>query len=192
MSLQGIRIAYALCGSHCTLGRSITELLALKELGAQIIPIVSEAVDRTDTRFGRAADIVSEIEKIAGREVIRSIRDAEPLGPRTPADLMIIAPCTGNTLSKIASGITDTTVTMAAKAHLRQDKPLIIALATNDAMSQSLKSIATLLTRKSVYFLPLRQDDPVLKPYSLVADFERIKEAAEAALTGRQLRPLFL
>lgn len=192
MSLKGLRIAYAVCGSHCTVSRSLTELLALKHLGAEIIPIVSEAVDKTDTRFGAARDIIARIEEISGREVIRSIRDAEPLGPREPADLMIIAPCTGNTLSKIAAGITDTTVTMAAKAHLRQDKPLLIALATNDAMSQSLKGIATLLTRKSVYFLPMRQDDPVLKPYSLVAELEEIPEAAEAALCGKQLRPLFL
>ena len=188
----GIRIAYALCGSHCTISRSLSALRELVESGAEIIPIVSEAVDKTDTRFGRAADTVAKIEAITGRAVIRSIKDAEPLGPKEPCDVMVIAPCTGNTLSKIASGITDSTVTMAAKAHLRQDKPLVIALATNDAMSQSLKGIAMLLVRKSVYFVPMRQDDPVLKPYSLVADLERIPEATEAALCGIQLRPLFL
>lgn len=186
------KIAYALCGSHCTISRSISVLEMLKLSGAEIIPIVSEAVDKTDTRFGKAADTVAKIEDITGRAVIRSIKDAEPLGPKEPADVMVIAPCTGNTLSKIATGITDSTVTMAAKAHLRQDKPLVIALATNDAMSQSLKSIATLLTRKSVYFVPMRQDDPVLKPYSLVALLERIPEAIEAALCGIQLRPLFI
>ena len=188
----GIRIAYALCGSHCTISRSLSALRGLVESGAEIIPIVSEAVDKTDTRFGRAADTVAKIEAITGRAVIRSIKDAEPLGPKEPCDVMVIAPCTGNTLSKIAAGITDSTVTMAAKAHLRQDKPLIIALATNDAMSQSLKAVATLLTRKSVYFLPMHQDDPVSKPYSLVADFERLPEAIEAAVRGIQLRPLFL
>lgn len=186
------RIAYAICGSHCTVSRSVSVLEGLVKSGAEIIPIVSEAVDNTDTRFGRAADTVAKIEAITGSAVIRSIKDAEPLGPRSPADLMVICPCTGNTLSKLASGITDSTVTMAAKAHLRQDKPLIIALATNDAMSQSLKAVATLLTRKSVYFLPMHQDDPVSKPYSLVADFERLPEAIEAAVRGIQLRPLFL
>lgn len=186
------KIAYALCGSHCTISRSLEVLLELAGSGAEIIPIVSEAVDRTDTRFGKAQDTVAKIEAITGRAVIRSIKDAEPLGPKEPCDLMVIAPCTGNTLSKIASGITDSTVTMAAKAHLRQDKPLVIALATNDAMSQSLKSIATLLTRKSVYFVPMRQDDPVLKPYSLVAALEMIPAAIEAAKNGIQLRPLFL
>ena len=187
-----LKIAYAICGSHCTVSRSLAALKTLRNSGAEIIPIVSEAVEKTDTRFGRAADILRHIEEIAGRSVIRSIKEAEPLGPAEPADLMIIAPCTGNTLAKIASGITDGTVTMAAKAHLRQDRPLVIALATNDAMSQNLKSIGTLLTRRSVYFLPMLQDDPVLKPYSLVAELERLPEAVGAALEGRQLRPLFL
>ena len=184
-------IGYACCGSFCTLSRSLKqmELLAKKY---SLFPIVSPAVATTDTRFGKAEDFRAEAERITGRPVIASIVDAEPLGPKTPLEALIIAPCTGNTLAKIAEGITDTTVTMATKAHLRCDRPTVIALASNDSLSQNLKNIATLLLRKRVYLVPLKQDDPKSKPHSLVADFSRIKEAYGAMMEGRQLRPLFV
>ncbi len=186
------RIGYALCGSHCTLSRAIAEMRGLAAIGYEIVPIMSTAARYTDTRFGSGDGFAEVIEDICKNKIIDTVREAEPLGPSSPLDALIIAPCTGNTLAKLAGGITDTAVTMAAKAHLRQDRPLVIALATNDAMSQNLKSIATLLQRKSVYFVPLCQDDPAGKPHSLVADFKKIPEALTAAMSGKQLRPLFI
>ena len=185
-------IGYAFTGSFCTLARSLAELRALVSSGYDVLPIMSENAYSTDTRFFSAEDFRGQVASICGQEIIHTIKDAEPLGPKRPLEYLIIAPCTGNTLAKIANGITDTAVTMAAKAHLRCDRPLLIALASNDAMSQNLGNIAKLLSRKSVYFLPLSQDDPIGKPYSLVADFSRLPEAFAAMKEGRQLRPLFI
>ena len=184
-------IGYAFCGSHCTLNASLTALKALCAAGREVLPIFSDSVCTTDTRFWRAAALRAEVEAITGHSPVCSIVDAEPLGPATPLDALVIAPCTGNTLAKLAHGITDTPVCMAAKAHLRADRSLLIALASNDAMSANLENIATLLRRKAVYFVPLRQDDPIAKPHSLVADFAQIPEALAAAEQGIQLRPLF-
>ena len=185
-------IGYALCGSFCTLSKSVQMLARLKESGFDILPIMSEITASTNTRFGKAADFMWQIEDICGRKIVRTVPDAEPLGPSIPLEALLICPCTGNTLAKMANGITDTPVCMAAKAHLRSDRPLVITLASNDALSANLRNIGTLLSRKNVYFTPLRQDDPVSKPHSLVADFEKVPEALQAALEGRQLRPLFL
>lgn len=185
-------IGYAFCGSFCTLSRSVKIMAQIKEAGYEILPIMSEITASSDTRFGKAADFVEQIQTICGRHVVRTIPDAEPLGPGIPLEALLICPCTGNTLAKIANGITDTPVCMAAKAHLRSDRPLLITLASNDALSANLRNIGTLLSRKNVYFTPLFQDDPVSKPHSLVADFEKVPDALRAALEGRQLRPLFL
>ncbi|MBQ8380724.1 MAG: dipicolinate synthase subunit B [Clostridia bacterium] len=185
-------IGYAFCGSYCTLERSLEALKILSYSGEEIQPIMSEGTYETDTRFFKKEALRSKIREITGREIIHTVKDAEPLGPKAPLSALIVAPCTGNTLAKVANGITDTAVTMAIKAHLRQDRPLLIALATNDAMSQNLANIGSLLTRKSVYFVPLHQDDPKGKPHSLVADFERIPEAFSAMKSGKQLRPLFV
>ena len=160
--------------------------------GLEIQPIMTPFVYSADTRFTDAETFRHRVCEIAGRDIIHTVDGAEPLGPKTPLEALIIAPCTGNTLAKIANGITDTAVTMAAKAHLRCDRPLLIALASNDAMSQNLPNLATLLQRKSVYFVPMRQDDPSHKPHSLIADFSRLGECLEAALLGRQQRPLFI
>ena len=184
-------IGYAFCGSYCTLSASLGVLSDLANEGNEILPIMSENVYSTDTRFFAKDDLKRRVRELTGRRIIASITDAEPLGPKEPLSALIIAPCTGNTLAKLATGITDTAVTMAAQAHLRQDRPLLIALASNDAMSQNLGNIGRLLTRKSVYFVPMRQDDPKGKPHSLVADFSLLKESYEAMLEGRQLRPLF-
>lgn len=185
-------LGYAFCGSFCTFAKSISALEKLVKEGYDIQPIVSERAYSTDTRFFRAGEFVERIEAITNRRVIHTVEDAEPLGPKKPLESLIISPCTGNTLAKIANGITDTSVTMAAKAHLRCDRPLLIALATNDAMSQNFANIGGVLTRKSVYFVPMKQDDVENKPYSLVADMSRISEALAAMREGRQLRPLFI
>ena len=185
-------IGYAFCGSFCTLAASLAALRRLTEDGLDIQPILSETVTTTDTRFYLAADFRREVEACCGRPAICTIADAEPLGPRTPLDFLIVAPCTGNTLAKVAHGITDTPVTMAIKAHLRTDRPLLFALASNDALTANLPNLGRLAVRRSVYFVPMRQDDPVGKPGSLVADFSRLPEAYHAAHEGKQLRPLFL
>ncbi len=184
-------IGFALCGSFCTHARALAVLRTLHAAGEDIQPIVSPIAAATDTRFGRAADLLCAVESICGRSAITTVADAEPLGPARPLEALVIAPCTGNTLAKLAHGITDTSVTMAAKAHLRADRPLVISLASNDALSANLANIATLLSRKNVYFVPLSQDDPTGKPHSLVAAVERVPEALTAAREGKQLRPLF-
>ena len=186
------RICYCITGSFCTFGRSLAVLRGLTESGYEVTPVMSENAYYTDTRFFGAEEFTREVERLTGRRVIHTVVDAEPLGPKEPQDLLIAAPCTGNTLAKVANGITDTAATMAIKAHLRCDRPTLIALASNDAMSQNLGNIARLLSRKSVYFLPMEQDSPKGTPHSLVAAFERIPEAIEALSQGEQLRPLFV
>ena len=183
-------IGYAMCGSFCTHAASLKELQELRSQGYEIQPIMSETVYTTDTRFGRAQELIQKVEGLCGRSIIHSVVEAEPLGPRSPLDALIICPCTGNTLAKLSCGITDTAVCMAAKAHLRTDRPLILALASNDALSANLKNIAALLCRKSVYFVPLVQDDPSGKPHSMVADFSRLGETLQDAIAGRQPRKL--
>jgi dipicolinate synthase subunit B len=145
-----------------------------------------------DTRFALAEEFSGRVEALVGRRIIHTVVDAEPLGPKEPLDALIVAPCTGNTLAKIAHGITDTAATMAIKAHLRADRPTLIGLATNDALSANLSNIGTMLRRKSVYFLPMRQDSPRDKPHSLIADFGRMEEALDAMERGEEVRPLFL
>lgn len=185
-------IGYAMCGSFCTFEPSYRALCELCRAGYEVQPIMSENAYTVDTRFQEAREFSRRVEDICKRRIIHTITDAEPLGPKTPLDALVVAPCTGNTLAKIASGITDTAVTMAAKAHLRRDRTLLIALATNDAMSQNLGNIARLITRRSVYFVRMVQDDPQGKPHSLVARMTEIPSALEAALRGEQMRPVFL
>lgn len=185
-------IGYALCGSFCTFQKSLSVMTLLRSSGFELQPIMSDAAFTTDTRFGAARSWVEQIETVCERPVIHTVKDAEPLGPSVELDALLISPCTGNTLAKMANGITDTAVCMAAKAHLRSDRPLLIALASNDAMSANLGNIGTMLRRKQVFFVPMHQDDPVKKPHSLVADFGLVPEALDAALEGRQLRKLFL
>ena len=185
-------IGYAFCGSYCTHKSSLAQLEALAASGYDMLPIMSENVYSTDTRFGSASDLRKRVESICGREVVHTIVDAEPLGPKISLDAMIICPCTGNTLAKLASGITDTAVCMAAKAHLRGNRPLVIALASNDALSANLKNIATLLSRKYVYFVPMLQDDPLRKPHSLIADFSLLRPTLDYAFEGKQYQKIFV
>lgn len=185
-------LGYAFCGSFCTHGRALEELRKLLENGYEVLPVMSETVWSTDTRFGKAEELRRRVETLCGRPIVHTVVDAEPLGPRSSLDALIVSPCTGNTLAKIANGITDTAVCMAVKAHLRSDRPLVLSLASNDALSANLKNIATLLSRKHVYFVPMNQDDPIGKPHSLVADFSLLSDTLEAALRGKQYRRLFL
>ncbi|MBQ5793787.1 MAG: dipicolinate synthase subunit B [Clostridia bacterium] len=185
-------VGFAMCGSYCTHAQALEQLDALLARGYDVVPIVSERVWETDTRFGTAQALRQSLYAKCGNEVVHTIRDAEPLGPARPLSALVICPCTGNTLAKLAAGVTDSAVCMAAKAHLRSDRPLLIALASNDAMSANLQNIATLLNRKNVFFVPVRQDDPASKPHSLVADFSQVPTALEQALAGRQMRKLFL
>ena len=185
-------IGYGFCGSFCTLSRGFLGMERLLLEGREILPLMTDAVYSTDTRFGRADDFRARVEKATGQRIVHTVVDAEPLGPARPLELLVLAPCTGNTLAKIALGITDTAVTMAVKAHLRQDRPLLIALASNDSLSANLSNIARLITRKGVFFVPMVQDDPEHKPHSLVADFTLLSDCVSAALAGKQIRPLFL
>ena len=184
-------IGYALTGSFCTISKSIDTLKGLIMRGYEVLPIMSENAYSTDTRFGEAQEINKTIMELTGHKIIHKIVDAEPLGPKIKLDAMIICPCTGNTLAKIANGITDTSVCMAAKAHLRNNSPLVIALASNDALSGNLKNIAALMTRKNIYFVPMKQDDHKSKPHSLVADFDYTYEALEYAFRGEQYPIIF-
>lgn len=183
-------IGFAVCGSFCTLKKTVEALKTLKEKDYNIIPIFSDIVYTTDTRFYKADDLKKEVSELCGNEIIHTIKDAEPIGPKALLDLLIIAPCTGNTLGKLALGITDTPVTMAAKAHLRNERPLLIAPSTNDALSASAKNIGLLLNTKNIFFVPFSEDMPKSKHTSCVADFQLIPDAAEAALQGIQLQPI--
>ena len=183
------RLGLALCGSYCTYEKLFAAAEELAE-SFELIPIMSETAARTDTRFGTAYENRQRLERLCHRPVVATIAQAEPLGPKEPMDALLIAPCTGNTLAKLSRGITDSAVLMAAKAHLRNGRPLVIAFSTNDGLSGSAESIARLLNRKNVYFVPFGQDDPEKKPCSLQADFSLLAETVEAALTGRQLQPL--
>lgn len=190
--LEDLTIGFAMCGSFCTHYKAMSALEQVRARWKNVVPIVSECTADTDTRFGKAHDLMREMERICDHRVISTVKAAEPIGPQKLLDLLIICPCTGNTLGKLASGVTDTSVTMAAKAHLRNGKPLLIAPSTNDGLSASAASIGALLPRKYIYFVPFGQDDPERKPTSLVADFTQVADAAQAALEGRQLQPLLL
>lgn len=183
-------IGYSFCGSFCTLGRSLKVLRRLASEGNSILPIMNDSVYGTDTRFGTAEEFKKTVESVCGRKIVHTIVEAEPIGPKMALDMLVICPCTGNTLAKIASGITDTPVTMAAKAQLRSDRPVVIALATNDALSANLENIGALMKRKNVFFVPMSQDDPKQKPHSLVCDFERVRETMMSAFAGRQIQPV--
>ncbi len=189
--MEKIKLGYAMTGSFCTLDKSIKEMARLAAQDCDILPIMSENVYTVSTRFGKAQEIVTRVEDIARKSVIHTVGGAEPIGPRGMCDLLIVAPCTGNTLSKIALGITDTPVTMAVKSQLRIGAPVVLCIASNDSLGASAENIGKLLNRKNVYFVPMSQDDPERKPNSLVAHFDKIPAAIADALKGRQLQPIF-
>lgn len=190
MNRTELRVGFAFCGSFCTMSKALDALEQTAARFGPVTPIVSEAVASTDTRFGAAHDFMREMERICGRRVIDTVAGAEPIGPKGLLDALVICPCTGNTLAKLAHGVTDSSVTMAAKAHLRNGRPLVIAVSTNDGLGASAPNLGALLGRKNVYFVPFGQDDCAGKPASLVADFSLVPDTVEAALRGEQLQPL--
>lgn len=190
MSLKGKKIGVAFTGSFCTYKKVFEELKKLVEEGAEVQTIFSNASQTIDSRFGKAADFVADAEKITGIKPMMTINQAEPIGPKSLLDLLVILPCTGNTIAKLANGITDTPVLMAAKAHLRNEKPLVVSVSTNDALGMNMKNIGLLLNAKHIYFVPFGQDDPVKKPNSMVAHTEFLIPTVEAALQGRQYQPI--
>ena len=190
--MRDLTIGFAITGSFCTFKAVFPQMNLLVEHGYRVLPIMSENAYATDTRFGRAADWAAQAEEICGEKVIHTIAQAEPIGPKKLLDLLILAPCTGNTLARLAHGLTDTPATMAVKSHLRGERPVVLAVSTNDGLSGSAANLGTLLNRRHYYFVPLRQDAPRSKPRSLVADMTLIPAAIDAAMNGRQLQPILL
>ena len=186
------RVGFAVCGSFCTHAKVLEALGELVKEYETVVPITSEMSAFTDTRFGSADDLLEKLEELTGKEVLYDIPSVEPIGPKKLLDVLVIAPATGNTVAKLAAGITDTAVTMAAKAHLRNGGPVVVALASNDGLSAGARNIGELLVRKNYYFVPFGQDNAIQKPCSLVADFSKIPETVDAALRGEQLQPLLL
>lgn len=190
MSLAGKRIGFGMTGSHCTYDAVIPELERLMEQGAEVIPVVTFTLKNTNTKFGDGEDWVAKIEEITGRKVIDSMVDAEPLGPKMPLDCMVIAPLTGNSMSKFANALTDSPVLMAAKATLRNRNPVVLGISTNDALGLNGINLMRLMSAKNIYFIPFGQDDPINKPTSMVAKMEYLSETVEAAIDGYQLQPV--
>lgn len=190
MELYGKKIGFAMCGSFCTFKKATNALRNLKETGADIIPIMSETAYSTDTRFGTSEHFKNEVESITGKSILHTISETEPIGPKKLLDALVILPCTGNTLAKLANGIADSSVTLAAKAHLRNKRPVIIAVSTNDGLGVAAENIGKLLAREHCFFLPFGQDDSVNKPNSLVADFSKLCVTAEFALDNKQFQPV--
>ncbi len=189
---HGLKVGYCFTGSFCTFAKSIEAMKRLKELGCDILPIMSYNAAGTDTRFGTAESFIRKTEEICGKKVITSTVEAEPIGPKDMTDIMVVCPCTGNTLAKLALSVTDTPVTMAVKSHLRGEKPVLIACSTNDALAGTLKNIAALMNYKHYYFVPFRQDDYIKKPSSLVADFSQLENAIASALCDKQVQPVIV
>jgi len=192
VTLAGRRVGFGITGSLCNLHRVWPQMEKLVMAGAEVVPVVSQVVQSTDTRFGAAAQVLARIRDITGREPIRSIAEAETLGPAQPVDIMVVAPCTGNTMARIANAITDGPVTMAVKATLRNGRPVLLAISSNDALGLNARNLGTLLAARNVFFVPFGQDDPRGKPTSLDADLELLVPAIEEALQGRQIQPLLV
>ena len=190
MDLSNRNIGYGITGSFCTFAKTRKEIQRLTEMGAHVIPIFSYQTQNCDTRFGTAKEFMEEVCDITGNPGIRTLQEAEPIGPKAYLDVLVIAPCTGNTLAKLCNGITDSPVLMAAKAHIRNNKPLIISISTNDAMGMNFKNIGMLMNMKNIYFVPFYQDDPVKKPNSLIGKLSMIPDAIEEALKGKQIQPV--
>jgi dipicolinate synthase subunit B len=192
MSLKGRKIGFGLTGSHCTFAAIYPEIEKLIQAGAEVIPVVTSTVKNTDTRFGIAEDWIQKIEALTGNKVIDSIVKAEPLGPKIPLDCMVIAPLTGNSLSKFAHAITDSPVLMAAKATLRNGKPIVLGISTNDALGLNGVNLMRLISTKNIFFIPFGQDDPIKKPNSMVARMTMLSQTIETAIDGKQLQPVIV
>ncbi|HOJ10083.1 MAG TPA: dipicolinate synthase subunit B [Clostridiales bacterium] len=192
MMLKGLKIGLAITGSFCKVDDVFPEVENMVKEGAVVFPIISDSIDKYDTRFGRAEDTKIKLEGLTGNKIISTIVTAEPIGPKSILDILVIAPCTGNTLGKLANGITDTAVTMAAKAHLRNQKPIVIAISTNDGLGANAKNLGLLINTKNMYFVPFGQDDPVKKCNSLVAKMDMIIPTVVEALDGKQIQPVLV
>lgn len=190
MDFSNCNIGYGITGSFCTFAKTKKEIIRLTEMGANVIPVFSYQAQSCDTRFGNAKEFAEEICEITGNEGIRTMQQAEPIGPNNFLDIMVIAPCTGNSAAKIANGITDTPVLMASKAHMRNGKPLVIAISTNDALGINFKTIGTLMNMKNIYFVPFNQDNFKSKPNSMVAKMEMLPDTIIMAMQGRQIQPV--
>lgn len=188
---MNVTVGFAVCGSFCTFSKMLAELENLKKSGFDVVPIMSFNAYKTDTRFGKASDIINRMEEICGNKVIATLADAEPIGPKKLFDVLVIEPCTGNTLAKLANGIADTPVTLAAKSHLRNSRPVVIAVSTNDALGAAAQNIGRLMNCKNIYFVPMKQDDCVEKPKSVVADFSLTEQSIIDALQGKQTQPVY-
>lgn len=189
--LSGLKVGWAVCGSFCTFAKAFEEIGELAALGCEITPIMSQNAYSTDTRFGTAQQHAARLFEITGKTVLHDIATTEPVGPKKMFDVLVVAPCTGNTLAKLAVGIIDTPVTMAVKSHLRNQRPVVMAVSTNDALSGSAKNIGMLRNYKNFYFVPMSQDDCIIKPFSMVADFKKIPQTILEALDGRQIQPVY-
>lgn len=192
MEVTGKKIGFVLTGSFCTFSKVLPKMKELIKKGAEIIPIMSFNSYNLDTKFGKAKDFIDEIEEMTGKKIIHTIQDAEPIGPKKMTDIMVIAPCSGNTMAKLACDIIDTPATMSAKSHLRNNNPLVIAPSTNNGLSGNAENIGKLLNRKNYYFVPFKQDNPITKPRSIVFDAEYIIKTIEYALEGEQISPILL
>src|SRR6476620_12784374 len=192
MSLNGKRIGFGLTGSHCTYDAVFPEIEKLVNAGAEVVPVVTATVKNTTTRFGKGEDWVTRIEELTGHKVIDSIVAAEPFGPKIPVDCMVIAPITGASMSKFANALSDSPVLMAAKATLRNQKPVVLGISTNDALGLNGVNIMRLMSTKNIYFIPYGQDDPFKKPNSMVARMTMLSQSIEAALDGKQLQPVIV
>lgn len=190
--LKGKRIGFGFTGSHCTYEEVMPQLEQIVNTGATVVPIVSYTLQTTNTRFGKATDWMKTIETITEQKPICSLVEAEPLGPKEPLDCMVIAPLTGNSLSKLANALTDSPVLMAAKATMRNLKPVVVAVSTNDGLGLNGSNIMKLMSAKNIYFVPFGQDDPIKKPNSLVADMTKIVETVKAAMEGKQIQPVLI
>lgn len=190
--MHGLTAGYALCGSFCTIADSVKQIEKLTKNNINVVPIMSEIVYNTDNRFNKADELKEKVITLTGNQIIHTITGAEPIGPKKLLDILIVSPCTGNTLAKIANGITDSSVTMAVKAHLRNNRPVVLAIATNDALGGSAVNIGKLLNTKNIYFVPFGQDDPIGKNNSLIADFDKTLETIFAAINGEQLQPILI
>jgi len=192
LKLKDKKVGFILTGSFCTFSQVIPEIQHILDEGAEVIPIMSANAKNMDTKFGKAQDFIEQIEKMTNKKIIATIQTAEPIGPKQLTDIMLIAPCTGNTIGKLANGITDTPATMATKSHLRNCNPVVIAVSTNDGLSGSAENIGKLLNRTNYYFVPFRQDNPITKPRSLVFDAKYIVPTLETALDREQIQPILL
>lgn len=190
MDLSSYTIGYGITGSFCTFEKTKIAVGELVKLGAAVVPIFSYNVQRMDTRFGGAKEFMEAVEEITGNHGIKTIQEAEPIGPKANLDVMVIAPCTGNTMAKLWNGITDSPVLMASKAHLRNQKPLVISISTNDAMGMNFKNIGNLMNTKNIYFVPFGQDDYKKKPASLIGDLKLLPNTIDLAMEGRQIQPV--